>query len=288
MNTRFTPIAAAVTLAVVATLAYASSRLVLRSSAPGASITTASNAAAAPQSFHSGYPVAGGPVTTASSRKSKGPTVEEVGDLDSYGRNVRWLGLAAAYAYVSPYCADILAEDPTAHCQQISDISATTSFAFNDIARISLPAGATNSLLCYWFSPRVVVRFENPGVAAAVGRYNYNPTLTIENPVLSTPGLIDPTTGAPFAGRLLSGMSASETVQMVVQPGLPFTQSLRDSAVCQAGLISKNQLISSYGLTASQADDFFANPTTVRLNVAGSSRLISDMTYSFGLRIVGD
>ena len=42
------------------------------------------------------------------------------------------------------------------------------------------------------------------------------------------------------------------------------------------------------GLTAAQADSFFANPTTVRLNVSGSSRFVDYTLYSFGLRIVGD
>ncbi len=289
MNIRFTPISVAITLAVAATLAYASGRLVTRTApATSAAEATATAPAASSRSSAATYPLTGGARAGASAKKSKGPTADEVGDVDSYGRDVRWLGLASAFVSVSQYCADIWVDDPAANCQPITDVSATTSFTFNDIAHISLPAGATNSLLCYWFSPRVVARFENPGVAAAVGRYTYNPTLTVENPVLSNPGLIDQTTGAPFGGQLLTAMSASENVQMVVQPGLPFTQSLRDSAVCQAGLISKTQLIQTYGLTASQADDFFDNPTTVRLNVTGSSRLVSDLFYTFGLRIVGD
>lgn len=288
MKTRFTPLAIAVSLAVVATLAYASSRLVPSPVPASAPVSVIAQPSPAGRISPAGQPFAAGTTANASAKNQKGPTADEVGDVDSFGRNVRWLGLAAGYVYSSSYCADILADDPTAHCQQISDIGATTTFAYTDIAHISLPAGATNSLLCYWFSPRVIAHFENPGASAAVGRYAYNPTLTVENPVLSTPGLIDPTTGAPFAGQLQTSMSASESVQMVVQPGLPFTQSLRDSAVCQTGLISKLQLISTYGLTTSQANDFFNNPTTVRLNVSGSSRLLSDLTFSFGLRIVGD
>lgn len=289
MNIRITPVAAAIALAAVATLAYASSRIAMHPSPPAASaLPQADKAAVAPRPSAAGPGVVAGPHGSPTAKKPKGPTADEVGDVDSFGRNVRWLGLTAAAVYVSSDCAAYLAEDPTINCAQVNDVSTTTTYTFNDIAHISLPGGATNSLLCYWFSPRVIVRFDNPGAAAAVGRYAYNPTLTVENPVLSTPGLIDPTTGAPFGGSLLTSMSASEAVQMVVQPGLPFTQSLRDSAVCQAGSISRAQLLSTYGLTSSQADDFFANPTTLRLNVTGSSRLVSDMTFSFGLRIVGD
>lgn len=225
---------------------------------------------------------------TQSAKKPTGPTVDDVGDLDSFGRNVRWLGLAAAYVQASTDCAAVVADDPGALCQQINDLAVSTPFAFNDIARIKLPANASNSLLCHWFSPRVAITFFNPTASPVPGRYSYNPTLTVENPVLNNPALIDATTGAPFNGKLTTSMSAGESAQVVVEPGFPITQNLRDSVVCQAGLVSKKALVESYGLTAAQADSFFANPTTVRLNVNGSSRFVDYALYSFGLRIVGD
>lgn len=216
------------------------------------------------------------------------PTDADVGDAASFGRNVRWLGLAAAFVYSTTDCASILAEDPAALCQQVDDLAVNTPFAFNDIARIKLPANASNSLLCHWFSPRVTVSFFNPTGAPVPGRFSYNPTLTVENPVLADPALIDPTTGAPFNGKLTTSMSASESVQVVVDPGFPVSQNLRDSVVCQAGLISRKALVETYGLTAAQAASFFASPTMVRLNISGSSRYVEYSAYSLGLRIVGD
>ena len=225
---------------------------------------------------------------TRNAKPAPPPTDADVGDAASFGRNVRWLGLTAAFVQASTDCASILADDPAALCQQISNLAVNTPFAFNDIASIKLPANASNSLLCHWFSPRVAVTFYNPTANPVPGRYSYNPTLTVENPVLNDPALIDATTSAPFNGKLATSMSASESVQLVVAPGFPITQSLRDSVVCQAGLISKRALVETYGLTAAQADSFFANPTTVRLNVSGSSRFVDYTLYSFGLRIVGD
>lgn len=224
----------------------------------------------------------------ASAKKPTGPTLEDVGDLDSFGRNVRWLGLTNAFVYTSTDCAGILVEEPEALCQQINDLATVTSFSFSDIARIKLPASASNSLLCHWFSPRVTVNFFNPTASLVPGRFAYSPTLTVENPVLDDPALIDPTTGAPFNGKLTTSMSAAESVNIPIEPGFPTTQNLRDSVVCQAGLISKRALVETYGLTAAQASSFFANPTTVRLNISGTSRFVSDAFYSLGLRIVGD
>jgi len=225
---------------------------------------------------------------TRTAKPAPPPTDADVGDAASFGRNVRWLGLTAAYVQASTDCPAIVAEDPGALCQQITNLAVSTPFAFNDIASIKLPANATNSLLCHWFSPRVAVTFFNPTASPVPGRYSYNPTLTVENPVLNDPAMIDATTGLPFNGKLSTSMSASESVQVVVDPAIPISQNLRDSVVCQAGLLSKKALVETYGLTATQANSFFANPTTVRLNVSGSSRFVDYALYSFGLRIVGD
>lgn len=216
------------------------------------------------------------------------PTDAEVGDAASFGRNVRWLGLASAFVFADPDCASILAEDPNALCQPITDTTQLTSFNFTDIARVTLPANSTNSLLCHWFSPRVVVSFLNQGGAPVLGRLSYNPTLTVENAALADPALIDPTTGVAFNGKLTTSMSASETFTIALDPGMPILQNLRDSAVCQAGFVSRRLLIENYGLTAAQATSFFANPTTIRLNVTGNMRHASFAQIGLGLRIVGD
>ena len=215
-------------------------------------------------------------------------TDADVGDAASFGRNVRWLGVISNFVYANQDCASLLAEDPTLLCQPITDTVALTQFNFTDIARITLPANATNSLLCHWFSPRVAVTFLNAGPATLQGRLSYNPTLTIENAALADPALIDPTTGLPFNGKLTTSMSASETFTLALEPGMPISQSLRDTATCQAGFVSRRLLIESYGLTAAQADSFFANPTTIRMNVSGNMRHAQSATFSFGLRIVGD
>lgn len=211
-----------------------------------------------------------------------------VGDADSFGRNVKWLGLTNGFVQTSTDCATILAEDPGANCQQIADLAVPTSFSFQDIARIELPAKASNSLLCHWFSPRVTVYFGNPTGAPVPGRFTYNPTLTLENEVLDDPSLVDPTTGLPFNGKLTTSMSAGESVQLVVDPVYPVSQNLRDSAVCQDGLISKRSLVQTYGLTPAQANRFFNKATTVRMNISGSSRFVEFAYFSLGLRIVGD
>ena len=214
-------------------------------------------------------------------------TEDEVYDTDSFGRNVRWLGLASAFINVRTGCPK--PTTPDEFCQELNATpGASTGFSYNDAARIKLPKGASNSILCYWFSPVLTVTYSNVTASRVIGRFRYTPTLTIENPMLADPSLVDPTTGAPFGGQLLTSMTSSESFQESLEPGVTLTERTRDSTVCIAGFISHKALINNYGLTPAQADDFFASPTTVRLNVSGSVQHVSDASMVFGLRVMGD
>jgi hypothetical protein len=214
-------------------------------------------------------------------------TVDEVYDVDSFGRYVKWLGLASAFINVQTGCPK--PTTPDEYCQELNPtVGAVTSFNFQDAARIKLPKYASNSLLCYWFSPVLRVTYQNATASPVIGRFNYSPTLTIENPVLDDPALIDPTTGVPFGGQLLTSMTSSERFQESLNAGITLSEQTRDSTVCMAGFLSHKSLIENYGLTPAQADDFFASPTTIRLNVSGSVQHVSTASMVFGLRVVGD
>ncbi|WP_166212467.1 hypothetical protein [Cognatiluteimonas telluris] len=211
-------------------------------------------------------------------------TDDEVGDSDSFGRNVTWLGVTSAFINLGSPC------DPAdaTPCQDLLPSGSLTMFEFNDAASLSLPAKASHSLLCYWFSPVLSVQYDNPGPSPVVARLTYSPTLTVENPVLADPALIDPTTGVAFNGSLLTSMTSSEHIEVPLAAGMQLFQRTRTSTVCMAGLLSHKALVETYGLTATQADDFFKSPTKIRLNVSGSSRYVSAASFVFGLRVVGD
>lgn len=214
-------------------------------------------------------------------------TSDDVYDVDSFGRYVKWLGLTSAYVNIQTGCPK--PTTPDEYCQEMNPtVGAVTSFTFNDAARIKLPKYASNSLLCYWFSPLLTFTWNNPTTTRATGRVRYTPTLTIENPVLADPALIDPTTGVPFGGQLLTSMTSSERFEESLEPGVMLNERTRDSTVCIAGFISRRSLIENYGLSETQADDFFASPTTIRLNVTGSTQYVSNAAFVFALRVVGD
>jgi hypothetical protein len=121
-----------------------------------------------------------------------------------------------------------------------------------------------------------------------VARLTVVPSVTVENPVLDDPSLIDPNTGLPFGGSLLTAVTSSERFEVPLTPGQHLFQRERDSAVCIAGLVSKQSLMQNYGLSEAQARQFFKKPTTLRLNVEGSAQFVGDASLYFGLRVVGD
>lgn len=228
-----------------------------------------------------------GAAAKSDASRAAAPTIEDVGDVDSFGRDVIWLGLTSAFINLSDTCP-IDPDNPDELCQVLAPAPALTAFNFEDAAHITLPGKSTHSLLCYWFSPVLNINYSNFGATRVLGRLRYTPTLTVENPVLDDPALIDPTTGAPFGGQLLTSMTSSESFQVPLEPGISVTERTRDSAVCMAGLISKRALIESYGLTEAQAREFFRKPTTIRLNVSGSAQHVGFASLTFGLRVVGD
>jgi hypothetical protein len=221
------------------------------------------------------------------SSRAAAPTLEEVGDVDSFGRNVVWLGLTSAFINLDETCP-VDPGNPDELCQVLAPAPAFTSFNFEDAARITLPGKSTHSLLCYWFSPVLTVNYSNFGATRVIGRFRYTPTLTVENPVLDDPALIDPTTGAPFGGKLLTSMTSSERYEVPLEPGVSFSERTRDSAVCMAGLLTRRSLVENYGLTDAQAKEFFKRPTTIRMNVSGSAQHVGFASLVFGLRVVGD
>ena len=215
------------------------------------------------------------------------PTLEEVGDVDSFGRALRWLGVDQMDLVLSDTCP-VPGGNPEATCVVLNPAPAPTAFAFEDLARIELPGKAANSLLCHWLSPYLDIGWHNPTAVPATAWLNYQPTLTVESEVLDDPALIDPGTGLPFGGRLTTAMTASEHFEVPLEAGDSLHERTRDSAVCIAGFLSKRALTDNYGLTEAQAKQLFKKPITVRMNISGNAQYVSDASLIFGFRIVGD
>lgn len=214
------------------------------------------------------------------------PSVEHVGDPDSFGKNVTWLGLAQTQGVT--ITADCTGSDPTVErCITAASAPAPTSFNESDLARINLPAKATKSLICFTLTPSVNVFWQNPLASPANARFSASASINIDNPVLDDPALVDPNTGLPFGGTLALGLSTFHDTH-TLQPGEVDSKVLFMSRGCIAGLVSKRVLVESYGLTEMQAREFFKKPMTLRFGARGTVALQDFATYFYGIRLYGD
>lgn len=214
------------------------------------------------------------------------PTVEDVGDADSFGRNVTYLGLAQTLAV--SVLDDCSASDPTLErCIVANPAPTPTSFNEAGLATINLPGKATKSLICFALTPIIQVQWENFLATPAQARFSGNALIDIDNDVLDDPTLIDPNTGLPFGGVLSLGLSTFTDLH-TLQPGETDFKSLQMSRSCIAGIISKRVLVDTYGLTETQATQFFKKPMAISFGARGTFALSSFASYFYGVRLYGD
>ncbi|HEY2346967.1 MAG TPA: hypothetical protein VGH80_14000 [Xanthomonadaceae bacterium] len=220
------------------------------------------------------------------------PTADQVGDADTFGRNVVWDGLIntgtiTMAADCTPQPGDP-APGPDDRCITIAPGTALTPIDLPDIGRMTLPAKSSHNILCHWLSPIVIYSLYNNTGASATGRITLSPYLKVESEVLNDPGMIDPTTGLPFNGALETSFSASYQDARTLAAGDRATERFSDSRVCIGGTISRQGLIQGYGLTDAQVDKFFKKPMTLRFGLRGSASLVDFASIIYGLRIMGD
>jgi hypothetical protein len=214
------------------------------------------------------------------------PTVDDVGDADSFGRNVTYLGLAQTLPVT--ILDDCSASDPTLErCIVANPPPASTSFNEAGLATMNLPAKATKSLICFALTPFVQAQWENFLATPALAQFTGNALVNIDNEVLDDPTLIDPNTGLPFGGVLSLGLGTLTDFH-TLQPGETDLKSYQMSRSCIAGLVSKRALVDSYGLTETQATQFFKKPMTITFGARGRFALTSFASYFYGIRLYGD
>jgi hypothetical protein len=212
------------------------------------------------------------------------PTAADVGDADSFGRGLKWLGTIGGGAFTfSSYCAS-----GDTSCVTLNPAPALTSFSFTDLGRIALPARAANSLICQWVTPYIYYDFANNTGANATAQFRVFPTVTVDSAVLADPMLINPDTGLPVNGSLTIGLTGSYQYSHTLEPGEREQQRSQFSRTCIGGVLSKQSLMGGYGLTAAQADAFFQKPITMHFNMSGTVSLVDSAMLLYNVRFVGD
>ena len=213
------------------------------------------------------------------------PSAADVGDADSFGHTVIYLGYRQSTAInLSPTCEGF---DPAlGRCIPIV-AGGTTPFNETDLGVIRLPARATRTLICHSVTVFYSRDHLNPSSAPGQAEFAENALLTIENPVLNDPNLINPLFGVPFNGRITIGATNIAENHGIAAGAFEHEQA-SNTKLCGAGLVSRQQLIQLFGLSPTLATQFFQRPMTIRLGVSGRARLTTGVQFFYLLRLFGD
>ena len=221
--------------------------------------------------------------------KAGGPTDADVGDAASFGKFVKYIGLGqSGIVFINPDCTTVGPLGPDDRCVTTVAAPGTTIVDEHDLGRIKLPAKASTSILCHAITSFPFYHFNNPTAGPVTALARFGVGFTIENPLLLDPALIDPGTGLPFGGVLEVPFGSLLVDQPTLQAGEQGLHRQVDTRFCIAGVVSKRSLVENYGLTSTQADDFFKQPMTIKLNVSGAARYVDDWQGFFGVRLFGD
>ena len=231
-----------------------------------------------------------GALCFALSNPALAQTIEEVGDLDSFGRNVIYLGSAqTAPVTLLPDCTPDPADPPDSlsRCLTLNAAPAATSFDESNLASIRLPGRSSRSLLCFSLTPLVNYSFDNQTGIPRHASFTARAVLTLESTVLNDPTLIDPNTGLPYGGKLVFPLSTYSESHSI-GAGERERKQMTLSRHCIGGLVSKNYLRTAYGLSATQAELFFARPIKLTFGASGTVQMADFVSYFYGIRLYGD
>lgn len=214
-----------------------------------------------------------------------GQTAAEVGDVDSFGRSVKYLGVfQTPSVMVRADCSQVQAP---ARCITSTDPGTQVDFNETGLGTMRLPGWSTRSLICFSMTARTAYFLRNTRPGDIYGSFAGRAVLELENSVLNDPSLIDPYTGAPLNGKIVITLSTSGGTDLL-KPGEVKTRSASESRDCIGGLINRRMLVDAYGLSSLQASQFFQRPITLRFGSAGSGFGVETGDYWYGIRLFGD
>lgn len=230
-----------------------------------------------------------GMVEISKTSSAKAYTDAEVGDANSFGRNMKFIGMVqTGVLSIAPDCTPDPAFPPGPNDHCVVPVSGNASFNFTNMGTVLIPGKSSKSLFCHSQTPFGAMFYQNDtGVYQGTARTNVIMTYRIENEVLASPGLVDPGTGLPLAGAIETSLGASRDTRGL-QPG--DFQLYRDNYTrfCNAGIVSKRNLMEGYGLTEAQATAFFTKDTVITVGLVGNTRFVSNGTVIVGTRFFGD
>lgn len=223
--------------------------------------------------------------------QAAGPTAADVGDAETFGHPALYLGAASGFVTLSPDCSTEPSPTPTppdSQCFNLNPPPAPTTFNAENICRIKLPKKATRNVIYPVLNMLVSYQLENStGAAVPNALFTFNASLSIESAALLAPTVIDPGTGLPAAGKITLLFNYNYRDDRSMKDG--DRQRFREVMVRAGNTgLTRSQFINSFGLAPGVVDAMFLGEMTVKMNVTGTARYLTDANITGNMRLFGD
>ncbi len=210
------------------------------------------------------------------------PAVQDVGDVDSFGRTLKWSGAKSSrFIQFRSDCGTPAIEGCylTPPRDQLQEVDARELLSFK------LPAGTAHSLICpaleelrYW---NLVNVYPAPGVT--VVNLSLNPIWEIESAALE--GVVNTLTGEVYQGRLQLPPQRFDFNRVIANGEV--SNDFGGSFCGRGGGISKQALL-GMGVPQTAVDALFEQTLTLHLHAQGAVRNVLEAMFGYSVRLVTD
>jgi hypothetical protein len=221
-------------------------------------------------------------------------SVADVGEPDSFGKNVKFLGTASSgtvYVYRSCDPAILLAEAQVTlgaddRCLVNTVGGAQASATFTDLGRITIPGRSADNVIYFVLNNTISNDFQNTFANNLFVSFNYIPRLTIESAALNDPAALDPTTGQPLNGVLTVSSFGSKSFFRTV-PANDF-EYFFDTYSSAATRGFARSYFANLGLPQTVINNLYRQPMTIRLGMRVAARSVYFGQYFYTVRLTGN
>lgn len=227
--------------------------------------------------------------------KAAPPSPADVGDAETFGHNVQYMGAASGFETLAatgtcptPTPTPSPVPNGDSFCDELNAAPAQTNFSHDNICRINLPKKATRNVIYPVLNIFLSYQLQNStGVDQPQGLLRFTAGITIVSDALNDPSCTDPNTGLPCGGQATLLFNYSYRDDRSMKDG--DRQRLRETLVRAGNTgLTKQQFRDILGLTPSAVDALFAGPMTVRLDIFGAAKLVTDASITCNMRLFGD
>ncbi len=217
----------------------------------------------------------------------------DVGEPDSFGGNVKFLGTAATGFVIVYHSCDpaVLQAElnyvlrPDDRCLAVPPGLPVTTH-FNDIGRINLPKNAAANVIYTIQQNLMHFRVHNPNSNQVLSTVVLMPSLTIVSDALNDPTAINPNTGMPFNGSMTvvtSQKFMGKTYEAFAQ------ETVNDRYTTSAVRGFARSFFADLGLPQNVINELYKKPMTIKLNLrVTANSFVTYGYFSYGVRFLGN